>query len=55
MNSLQRPIRNWRLWQYWLFLFPVTLTAHSFWQASGTAAFTPQLLNSFNNTGRYDG
>ena len=32
------------------FLLPATLTAHAFWQVSGTAAFTPQLLNFFKNT-----
>jgi putative oxidoreductase len=32
------------------FLIPATLTAHAFWQVSGTAAFTPQLLNFFKNT-----
>jgi uncharacterized membrane protein YphA (DoxX/SURF4 family) len=37
------------------FLFPATLTAHAFWQASGTAAFTPQLLNFFKNTAMMGG
>jgi len=31
------------------FLFPATLTAHAFWQVSGTAGFTLQLLNFSKN------
>jgi putative oxidoreductase len=37
------------------FLFPATLTAHAFWQVSGTAAFTLQLLNFFKNTAMMGG
>jgi putative oxidoreductase len=37
------------------FLFPATLTAHAFWQVSGTAAYTPQLLNFFKNTAMMGG
>jgi putative oxidoreductase len=37
------------------FLLPATFTAHAFWQASGTAAFTPQLLNFFKNTAMMGG
>lgn len=37
------------------FLIPATLTAHAFWQVSGTAAFTPQLLNFFKNTAMMGG
>jgi len=37
------------------FLFPATLTAHTFWQVSGTAAFTPQLLNFFKNAAMMGG
>jgi putative oxidoreductase len=37
------------------FLFPATFTAHAFWQASGTAVFTPQLLNFFKNTAMMGG
>jgi putative oxidoreductase len=37
------------------FLLPATLTAHAFWQVSGTAAFTPQLLNFFKNTAMMGG
>jgi uncharacterized membrane protein YphA (DoxX/SURF4 family) len=32
------------------FLVPTTFVAHSFWQAAGTASFTPQLLNFLKNT-----
>lgn len=38
-----------------VFLFPATLTGHAFWQVSGTAAFTPQLLNFFKNTAMMGG
>ena len=37
------------------FLFPATLTAHAFWQVSGTAAFPLQLLNFFKNTAMMGG
>jgi len=37
------------------FLLPATLTAHAFWQVSGTAAFTLQLLNFFKNTAMMGG
>jgi uncharacterized membrane protein YphA (DoxX/SURF4 family) len=37
------------------FLFPATLTAHAFWQLSGTAAFAPQLLNFLKNTAMMGG
>jgi uncharacterized membrane protein YphA (DoxX/SURF4 family) len=37
------------------FLFPATLTAHAFWQACGTGAFTPQLLNFLKNTAMMGG
>ena len=33
-----------------VFLVPTTFLAHAFWQAAGTAAFTPQLLNFRKNT-----
>jgi putative oxidoreductase len=33
-----------------VFLVPTTFVAHSFWQAAGTAAYTPQLLNFLKNT-----
>jgi putative oxidoreductase len=33
-----------------VFLIPATLLAHAFWQAPGTASFTPQLLNFLKNT-----
>jgi putative oxidoreductase len=32
------------------FLVPATLVAHAFWQAAGTAAFTPRPLNFLKNT-----
>ena len=32
------------------FLVPATFTAHDFWKVTGTAAFTPQLLNFVKNT-----
>ena len=32
------------------FLVPTTFVAHSFWHATGTAAYTPQLLNFLKNT-----
>jgi putative oxidoreductase len=38
-----------------VFLFPATLTAHAFWQAVGTASFTPQLLNFLKNTAMMGG
>jgi putative oxidoreductase len=37
------------------FLLPATLTAHAFWQVSGTAAFGLQLLNFFKNTAMMGG
>jgi putative oxidoreductase len=37
------------------FLFPATLTAHAFWQVSGTATFGLQLLNFFKNTAMMGG
>jgi putative oxidoreductase len=37
------------------FLLPATLTAHAFWQVSGTAAFSPQLLNFFKNAAMMGG
>lgn len=37
------------------FLFPATFTAHAFWQVSGSAAFTPQLLNFFKNAAMMGG
>jgi len=37
------------------FLFPATLTAHAFWQVSGTAVFGLQLLNFFKNTAMMGG
>jgi putative oxidoreductase len=37
------------------FLVPATLTAHAFWQVSGTAAFGLQLLNFFKNTAMMGG
>jgi putative oxidoreductase len=37
------------------FLVPATLTGHAFWQAAGTAAFTPQLLNFLKNTAMVGG
>jgi len=33
-----------------VFLVPTTFVAHSFWQAAGTASFTPQLVNFLKNT-----
>jgi putative oxidoreductase len=33
-----------------VFLIPTTFVAHAFWQAAGTAAYTPQLLNFLKNT-----
>jgi len=33
-----------------VFLVPTTFLAHSFWQATGTAAYIPQLLNFLKNT-----
>jgi putative oxidoreductase len=33
-----------------VFLVPTTFVAHSFWQAAGTAAFTPQVVNFLKNT-----
>ncbi len=32
------------------FLVPSTLIGHGFWEAAGTAAFTPQLINFLKNT-----
>jgi putative oxidoreductase len=32
------------------FLFPATLVGHAFWQVTGTATFTLQLINFFKNT-----
>jgi putative oxidoreductase len=32
------------------FLVPTTFVAHAFWQAAGTASYTPQLLNFLKNT-----
>jgi putative oxidoreductase len=37
------------------FLLPATLTAHAFWQISGTAVFGLQLLNFFKNTAMMGG
>jgi putative oxidoreductase len=37
------------------FLLPATLTAHAFWQVSGTVAFGLQLLNFFKNTAMMGG
>ena len=37
------------------FLFPATLAGHDFWQAAGTASFTPQLLNFLKNTAMVGG
>jgi putative oxidoreductase len=37
------------------FLVPSTFVAHSFWQASGTAAFSAQLLNFLKNTAMVGG
>jgi putative oxidoreductase len=34
---------------------PTTFVAHSFWQAAGTAAFTPQVLNFLKNTSMVGG
>src|SRR5580700_8259659 len=33
-----------------VFLIPTTFVAHAFWQAAGTAAYTPQLINFLKNT-----
>jgi putative oxidoreductase len=32
------------------FMVPATLVAHDFWHATGTPAFTPQLVNFLKNT-----
>jgi putative oxidoreductase len=32
-----------------LFLIPATLMAHAFWQATGTAQYTVQMINFFKN------
>jgi uncharacterized membrane protein YphA (DoxX/SURF4 family) len=37
------------------FLVPATFTAHTFWQVTGTAAFTPQFLNFLKNTSMLGG
>jgi putative oxidoreductase len=33
-----------------VFLVPTTFVAHAFWQAAGTASYSPQLLNFLKNT-----
>lgn len=33
-----------------VFLVPTTFLTHAFWQAAGTASYTPQLLNFLKNT-----
>ena len=36
-------------------LVPATFAAHAFWQVSGTASFTPELLNFLKNTAMVGG
>jgi putative oxidoreductase len=37
------------------FMVPATLVAHDFWRATGTRAFTPQLVNFLKNTAMLGG
>jgi len=38
-----------------VFLVPATFAGHAFWQFSGTASFTPELLNFLKNTAMVGG